>query len=61
MDIEKTDKAIVDSAIKVHKALGLGLLESVYKKYLKAKLNNISLRPLRLCSSFSFFGPMLGH
>ena len=29
MDIEKTGRAIVNSAIKVHRALGPGLLESV--------------------------------
>jgi len=31
MDIEKTDSAIINSAIKVHRALGPGLLESVYQ------------------------------
>jgi len=35
MDIEKTGRAIVNSAIKVHRALGPGLLESVYQKCLK--------------------------
>jgi GxxExxY protein len=38
MDIEKTGKAIVHSAIKVHKSLGPGLLESVYQKCLTYEL-----------------------
>ena len=38
MDIEKTGRAIVNSAIKVHRALGPGLLESVYQKCLKYEL-----------------------
>ena len=38
MDIEKTGKAIVNSAIKVHRTLGPGLLESVYQKCLKYEL-----------------------
>ena len=38
MDIEKTGRAIVNSAIKVHKALGPGLLKSVYQKCLKYEL-----------------------
>ena len=32
MDIERIGKAIVNSAIKVHSALGPGLLESAYQK-----------------------------
>ena len=39
MDIEKTGKAIVHSAIKVHKTLGPGLLESVYQKCLAYELS----------------------
>ena len=38
MDIEETGRAIVNSAIKVHRALGPGLLESVYQKCLKYEL-----------------------
>jgi len=38
MDIERTGKAIVDSAVKVHKNLGPGLLESAYQKCLKYEL-----------------------
>ena len=38
MDIERTGKAIVNSAIKVHRALGPGLLESAYQKCLKYEL-----------------------
>lgn len=34
MDIEKVASEIVDSAIKVHKALGPGLLESAYQQCL---------------------------
>ena len=40
MDMEKTGRAIVNSAIKVHRALGPGLLESVYQKCLKM-VNNL--------------------
>jgi len=38
MDIEKIGKAIVNSAIKVHRNLGPGLLESVYQKCLAYEL-----------------------
>ena len=38
MDIETTAQKIVHSAIKVHKALGPGLLESVYQKCLAYEL-----------------------
>lgn len=38
MEIEKTGKAIVHSAIRVHKTLGPGLLESVYQKCLTYEL-----------------------
>ncbi|HUA53654.1 MAG TPA: GxxExxY protein [Candidatus Sulfotelmatobacter sp.] len=36
--VEKTAKSIVDSAFKVHKALGPGLLESVYEACLVHEL-----------------------
>jgi GxxExxY protein len=38
MDSEKAGKAIVNAAIKVHKNLGPGLLESVYQKCLTYEL-----------------------
>ena len=38
MDIEEIGKAIVNSAVKVHRALGPGLLESAYQKCLKYEL-----------------------
>ena len=38
MDIENTATAIVHSAVKVHRALGPGLLESVYQKCLAYEL-----------------------
>jgi len=38
MDIERTGKAIVNSAIKIHRSLGPGLLEFVYQKCLKYEL-----------------------
>ena len=41
MDIEKTGKAIVNSVIKVHRALGPGLLESVYQDGIKRMVNNL--------------------
>ena len=41
--IEKIGKNIVHSAIKVHKALGPGLLESVYQKCLAYELEKAGL------------------
>ena len=38
MDVDRVTAAIVDSAMKVHSALGPGLLESVYEKCLKREL-----------------------
>ncbi len=43
MDIEATASKIVNSSIKVHKALGPGLLESVYQKCLAYELENDGL------------------
>ena len=42
-DIEEIGKNIVHSAIKVHKALGPGLLESVYQKCLAYELEKVRL------------------
>ena len=44
MDIEETAKTIVDSAIKVHRALGPGLLESAYQQCLAYELRKRGLR-----------------
>ena len=44
MDIEETAKIIVDSAIKVHRALGPGLMESVYQQCLAHELRKSGLR-----------------
>ena len=44
MEIEKIGRIIVNSAIKVHKALGPGLLESVYQKCLAYELEKEVLR-----------------
>ena len=44
MDIEEIGKIIVDSAIKVHKSLGPGLLESAYQKCLAHELRKRGLR-----------------
>lgn len=41
MDIEKIGKDIVHCAIKVHKALGPGLLESAYQKCLAYELKQL--------------------
>ncbi len=41
MDIEKIGKDIVHCAIKVHKALGPGLLESAYQKCLAWELEQL--------------------
>jgi GxxExxY protein len=43
MDIEQIAKTAVTSAIKVHKTLGPGLLESVYQKCLKYELEKAGL------------------
>jgi len=42
-DIEEIGRNIVHSAIKVHKALGPGLLESVYQKCLAYELEKAGL------------------
>ena len=43
-DIEEIGRNIVHSAIKVHKALGPGLLESVYQKCLAYELEKTGLK-----------------
>ena len=43
-EIEATARQIVHSAIKVHKALGPGLLESVYQKCLAYELGKVGLK-----------------
>ena len=44
MDIEETAKIIVDAAVKVHRALGPGLLESAYQTCLLHELHKRGLR-----------------
>lgn len=44
MDIEKIASEIVDAAIKVHKALGPGLLESAYQQCLIYELKKRGLK-----------------
>jgi GxxExxY protein len=44
IDIESTARQIVHSAIKVHKTLGPGLLESVYQKCLAYELEKAGLK-----------------
>ncbi|MBU1180944.1 MAG: GxxExxY protein [Pseudomonadota bacterium] len=44
IDIESTARQIVHAAIKVHKALGPGLLESVYQKCLTYELEKAGFR-----------------
>jgi len=44
MDIEEVAKQIVDAAIKVHRALGPGLLESAYQHCLAYELRKRGLR-----------------
>lgn len=44
MDIEEVARQIVDAAIKVHRALGPGLLESAYQKCLDYELRKRGLR-----------------
>ena len=43
MDIEEVGRNIVDAAIKVHRALGPGLLESAYQKCLTYELGKRNL------------------
>lgn len=45
-EIEELGKIIIDFAIKVHRALGPGLLESAYQKCLKYELNKLGLEVL---------------
>jgi GxxExxY protein len=44
MDIEEVGKQIVDAALKVHRALGPGLLESAYQFCLAYELRKRGLR-----------------
>ena len=44
MDIEEAARQIVDAAIKVHRALGPGLLESAYQTCLTHELRKRGLR-----------------
>ena len=44
MDIEEVGRNVVDAAIKVHRALGPGLLESAYQKCLTYELSKRGLR-----------------
>ena len=44
MDMEETARVIVDSAIKVHRALGPGLLESAYQQCLAYELRKRGLQ-----------------
>jgi len=43
-DIESTARQIVHAAVKVHKVLGPGLLESVYQKCLAYELEKLGLK-----------------
>lgn len=47
MDIEAVGRIIIGSAIKVHSALGPGLLESVYQKCLAHELQKAGLKVAR--------------
>ena len=44
MDIEEVARNVVDSAVKVHRALGPGLLESAYQHCLTHELRKRGLR-----------------
>ncbi len=44
MDINEISGSVVDAAMKVHTALGPGLLESVYEKCLEHELTKRGLR-----------------
>lgn len=43
-DDEKLARSVVDAAVEVHRALGPGLLESVYRKCLVKELNSRGVR-----------------
>ncbi len=43
MDIDRITGTIISSAMKVHTALGPGMLESVYEKCLKHELKKMGL------------------
>ena len=44
MDVEEAGRNIVDAAIKIHRTLGPGLLESAYQKCLAYELDKRGLR-----------------
>ena len=44
LDLNEVSRKIVDSAIQVHRKLGPGLLESVYREYLVYELRKRGLR-----------------
>jgi GxxExxY protein len=44
MDVDEISKIVVDSAIKVHQSLGVGLLESAYQKCLAYELTKRELK-----------------
>lgn len=44
MELDKVTGAVVDAAMRVHSALGPGMLESVYEKCLKHELGKRGLR-----------------
>ncbi len=63
MSAEKNDmitKEIIDSAIKIHKILGPGLLESVYERILLHELNQRKLQAVNQKSiSFEYEGILI--
>ena len=44
MEVDRSTAAIVDSAMKIHSALGPGLLESVYERCLRYELPKRGLK-----------------
>ena len=44
MDLEDIGRHVVDSAVKIHRALGPGLLESAYQQCLAYELRQIGLQ-----------------
>tara|TARA_B110000305_G_C19073145_1_gene462623 strand:- start:11 stop:175 length:165 start_codon:yes stop_codon:yes gene_type:complete len=47
MDINQITSIIIEKCIKIHKALGLGLLESVYETVLDYELKESGLKSER--------------
>lgn len=58
-DVEALSAVVVDHALRIHRALGPGLLESVYEAVLAKSLDSVGIKAVRQKPvSFSFEGLM---